>query len=166
MHDLFIGQTGGGKTFLAMRRAEAYLAAGHHVLVLEAICNEWPCTWQTRSLPDFLTAAKAARRCALFIDDVSETVGRDAEGDWLFKMARHWGHRTHALAHGFNDLTPSQRNQCSAVYLFANTALQECEALARNFNEPGFLAAVTAPANTFFYKKRGEPLAGPLKVTP
>jgi hypothetical protein len=165
MHDLFIGQTGGGKTFLAMRRAEKYLAAGFGVLVLENILNKWPCTWQTRSLPDFVAAAKKSRKCALFIDDVTDTVGRDEEGDWLFKMARHWGHRTHALSHGWTDLTPSQRNQCSALYLFSDTAVEECEKLARAFNAPSLKAAATGPKHSFYLKKRGEPLRGPIMVT-
>ncbi len=165
MHDLFIGQTGSGKTFLAMKKAQAFLDAGFGVLVLENILNKWPCTWQTRCAADFIAAAKRSRRCALFIDDVGETLHRDPDAEWPFTMARHLGHKTHALAQGATQLLPVLRNQCSTLYLFADTDPDECKFLARKFNAPGLVGASSAPLNTFFLKARGQPLRGPLKVT-
>lgn len=164
MHELIIGPTMCGKTTLAKEKARAYLESGVAVLVLDPFLDDWPCTWKTTDRAAFIATAKRSRRCVLIMDEAGQTLSRDADGEWPFTVGRQWGHKSIVMAQGAKQLLPIQRDQCSTVYLFADADPDECDFLARKFNDPGLRAASTLGRHNFLMKRRGEPLRGPLKL--
>lgn len=159
MHDAFVGPTGCGKSALAKEKARAGLAAGFRVLVCDPLNDEWPCTWQTTSLEEFVAVAKQSRRCLLFVDEAGQSINRDKGAEWLFATARHWGHKTHVLSQGGTQMTPLMRGQISTLCLFGCTP-GVAGLWAEEFNEPRLLAAAdqTFPRFQFLFKRRFEPL--------
>jgi hypothetical protein len=155
-HIVISGPTMCGKTTLAAQLARGYLARKIHVLVCDPFMGQWPATWQTTDRAAFLTAAKESRRCALFIDEAGQTISRDPDAEWLFTVARHWGHLTHVMAQGATQLLPLMRAQCAHLFLFG-CAPRDAELWASEFNDPELLQAVNLPRFAFIQKTRFQP---------
>lgn len=163
MHSLIVGPTMCGKTTLAEQIAAAWMKRGVNVLVCDPFLGDWPCTWQTRDRTEFIEVAKKSRRCVLIMDETGQYDKHEANAQWPFTVARHWGHKTYALCQHGPQVTPLMRGQCGTVYLFGGSA-SAAEMFAAEFSEPGLLTANTLPRFHFFMKTRFQPLQGPLKV--
>ncbi len=171
MHEFIAGPTLSGKSFLGQVKAREYLRAGFKVLVCDPLGYDWPCTWHTRDRRKFLEVAKRSFRCVLVVEeagDRSQGIPRlrdDPEAEWLFTMARHWGHKTIVIGQGGVQLTPLMRDQCATLHLFGSSP-KAVEGWIESFNEPGLAQAadLNFPRYHFMMKTRGQPLRGPLKV--
>ncbi len=68
----------------------------------------------------FSEHAMVKRRCALFIDESSENIGRYREEMfWLATRARHYGHASHFICQRPQQLNVTVRNQCEILAAFA-----------------------------------------------
>lgn len=165
MHEVIAGPTGSGKSTLAHAHAAAYLAQGYKVLVCDPLGYSWPCTWQTANRADFLDVAKRSRRCLLAVEeagDRSRGIPRlrdDPAAEWLFTMARHWGHKTLVVGQGGTQLMPLMREQCSTLYLFGSSP-DAVKLWVNEFNDSDLEPAADKnfPAFHFLIKTRRQPV--------
>ena len=99
-HVLINGMTESGKTTLAKRLAAEYKKSGVGVIILDPLHDPgWQCDFQTDDPDEFLSVCKKSERCALFIDEGSQSVGQyDTQMHWLATMARHHGHNSHFIS--------------------------------------------------------------------
>tara|TARA_R110000803_G_scaffold188111_1_gene250512 strand:+ start:3766 stop:4386 length:621 start_codon:yes stop_codon:yes gene_type:complete len=117
-HLAIIGMTESGKSTLAHSIALNYMKAGIPVIVLEPRKSiQWPCTFQTDSLEEFLSVAKRSRKCAIFCEE-SGRFGRDPDFAWLFTESRQEGHVFHYLSQYHAQVPPIARTNCLRLALF------------------------------------------------
>ena len=119
-HTLIIGRTLMGKTYLAKELCRQYKSHSIQRIVLDPLLDPgWQAEFITKNPDEFLAVAKESRSCALFIDESAQTIGRYArEMKWCATTSRHWGHKSHFIAHRFSDLDKTVRDQCSTLYIF------------------------------------------------
>src|SRR5271154_7447046 len=96
-HSLVLGMTESGKTTLAKRMAWRYQARDVKVIVLDPLCDpEWQADFQTSDPEEFLSAFWASQKCAVFIDEAGQSIGRYNEVmQRTATRGRHWGHAVH-----------------------------------------------------------------------
>lgn len=118
LHAGIYGPTLCGKTTLGKELCADFEARGYHTLVCHPWDRNWPCTWWTNNLEQFIAKAKDSRSCALFIDEGGQVQLRDAECEWLVTGARNWGHVTHLMGNATRQITPTMRDNLSRLFLF------------------------------------------------
>jgi GTPase SAR1 family protein len=121
LHAGIFGPTNCGKTTLARALCGAFEKKGIKTLVLDPYDSDWPATWQTRNMPDFLVKAKNSRGCALFVDEAGQLNMRDPAHAWLVTVARKWGHISHIIGQTGVQLSPLGRGSITRLYLFRST---------------------------------------------
>jgi hypothetical protein len=106
--------------------ARAHIAAGELVLVCDPN-NEagWPSSRAVFTDPvAFIEYAKRCRRCALFMEEASATIGRGksaAACEWLVTRARHWGHVSYLMLHTVTTVEPKIRLNLPRWFMFRPT---------------------------------------------
>src|SRR6516165_7136640 len=76
-HCLIFGMTESGKTTLAKRLAQRYRYHEVKVIVLDSLNDPgWSADFQTTDPDEFLQVFWESRRCAIFIDEAGDAVGK------------------------------------------------------------------------------------------
>lgn len=126
-----------GKTTLARDMAAIYARHGVNVLVLDPIADpRWPTEHRTSNQEDFLDWYWHSERCAAFMDEGGESVGR--YNDAMARTAtrgRHMGHVNHYIVQRVTQIAPLVRGQCTRIYLFCSSR-KDGEILAEEWNRP------------------------------
>lgn len=161
-HSLIIGTTESGKTTLAKRLALKYRASGIGALVLDPLRDpSWPCDFITDNSEEFLKIVFASRKCALFIDEAGESVGRFDQANFtLATRARHWGHNSHFIAQRAQLVARTVRDQCSNAFVF-RVAREDAKILAADWCADEVMESIDLPAGQCFYLSR---FAKPKKI--
>lgn len=160
-HCLIIGITDQGKTTLAKKFASEYRDAGVACIILDPMndpgwrvnANESNCIHTTD--PDvFLNVVWRSRKCAVFIDEAGEAVGRyDTVMHRTATKGRHWGHNMHYITQGGTQIAPIVRNQCTQLFIFA-TAKSAAKEHADEWNAPRLVEASTLQKGEYFHANR------------
>jgi hypothetical protein len=156
--------TESGKTTLAKRLAAQYKARGISVIVLDPLGDpEWSCDFKTHDPDVFLDVFWQSRRCAVFIDEASESAGRfDKPMHKTATKGRHWGHACHYISQRSTQISPNVRDQCSNLFLFS-TSFEDCKTHAKEWNNKGIEQAATLRQGEYLHCTRfGELKTGTL----
>ncbi len=158
-HRLILGASKFGKTTLAMQFAELFRAAGVKVGALDPDDSFAPADFRTCDADKFLRWAKLGRRCALFIDDFGDAVGRGkvARGmEWYTTRGRKWGHVVHLLAQDLTQIDPIMRRMCHTGYIFRQTK-QQAQLLVNHFAREELMATTQLERFEFMEVHAGDP---------
>ena len=119
-HVLICGVTESGKTSLAKMLVENYRSCGVQTLVLDPMMdNGFTADYHTSDRAKFLQTVQASRKCAVFVDESGEMIGRyNDEMFWLATRARHYGHKCHFICQRGQQIAKTVRDQCSRLFLF------------------------------------------------
>lgn len=157
MHSLIIGMTESGKTTLAKLMCQELHSRKELTGVLDPLLDEgWESDFHTKNSDQFLTYAKLPRPKGgfLFIDEGATSIGRyNVPMEWLATMSRHWGHSATFITPGFTNLSPSIRNSCGRLYLFA-CAASVTKIASEEFNHKVLLTAERLRKGEFFIVDR------------
>lgn len=148
MHWIITGISGCGKS-RAMREIiiPAHRRAGRWVGVLDPLGGTWPSNWTTTDPMAFVAAAKASRNCVWVVDEYGQFTADYAVMralEWLFTVARNYGHLSYALAQRVKQIPPNVRNQCSHGLIF-NQQGADLADLAAMMNQPDIMQAAAFP---------------------
>jgi DNA helicase HerA-like ATPase len=122
-HSLIIGMTMSGKSTLARRLVAGYRTNGVHSLILDPLADP---AWKNAGaavLTDdgeyFLEAVFKSKKCAIFVDESGEAIGRyGGEMKKLATRSRHYGHNAHFISQRAVDIDKTIRDQCNDLYCF------------------------------------------------
>jgi len=154
-HSLIFGMTESGKTSLAKQMAAEYRAAGISVLVLDPLSDpDWSADYITSDPVDFSRTFWDSQRCAVFIDEAGDAVGRyDEVMARTATRGRHWGHNCHYITQRGMQLAVTVRDQCSHLFLFT-TALNDSKTHANEWNQPELVNASTLAQGQYYHCTR------------
>lgn len=166
MHNIVLGVGGMGKSTLAFALAQQHVDRGEGVLILDPNNDQgWPTGPLVRKLTGdgaplrFLALAKKSQRCALFVDEAGESIGRGkhaADLKWLTTRCRHWGHRTYIIGQRAQLVEPTVRSQCTTGYIFRQSVM-DSKLLAQDFADEGLLRASSLSIGQFLYVRTDHP---------
>lgn len=157
MRKLILGVSGFGKSYLAHALCESYQDQDVRTLVCDPHGERWPADYQTTDPMRLLAVAKQSKRCAIFLEEAGEAIGRGKRARdmaWFTTGSRKWGHAVYLIAQRAKMIELSIRSQCTAAYIFRQCQ-DDAEELARQFAEPGLLRAATLPKYQFLYIESG-----------
>lgn len=167
MHCIVLGVGGMGKSTLAGQLAQRHVDRGDGVLILDPNNDRcWPSGPDVRKLCGdgapmrFLKLAKASIRCALFIDEAGESIGRGKHASdlkWLTTRCRHWGHRTYIIGQRAVLVEPTVRSQCTTGYVFRQS-VDDAKELAKDFADRDMLRASQLRVGEFLFVRTGQPV--------
>jgi len=153
-HLLIVGMTDSGKSTLACQLSHAYHRAGIGVIVLDPMLDaRWKADVLTGDRGYFLSLLSnpATRRCAVFVDECGEMIGHyKKEMFFLATQGRHFGHNCHFVTQRAKQLSPTVRDQCSYLALFA-CSLDDGIEMSRNFNRPMLRNTNTLQKGEYFF---------------
>lgn len=109
-----------GKTTLAKYLSRRYWALnGIKSIVLDIHREDWgPQAWVTDNEHQFLRMVAMETKCAVWVEEASQTIKRDKTKGHLFTSIRHRGHRMHVVGHSGASLLPEMREQLQTLFLF------------------------------------------------
>lgn len=153
--------TGSGKTTLAKRLIPEYRKAGTPAIILDPMRDpHWGITeqdFQTHEPEIFLTKMYQSRRCALFVDEGGESIGRySREMGVVTTRSRHFGHKTHIITQRPSQIDRTVRDQCTELYLF-RVGFQDAKTLAEEFGYQEIRDANNFEQGQFFKLSRFNP---------
>jgi hypothetical protein len=161
-----LGTTESGKTTCGKRLAHRWLDCGTNVIVLDPLNDPgWkpagyveredsPQIIQTSSPAEFLEIFWASRRCAAFIDEAGQTVGRyEMVMQETATRGRHWGHSVHFLTQRGTQIALTVRDQCTRMFLF-RTGPKDSKIHAEEWGQPQLLNAVHLAKGNYYYVTR------------
>lgn len=167
MHCIILGIGGMGKSTVAFKLAQQHVDRGEGVLILDPNNDPgWPAGANVRKLTGdgaplrFLALAKRSIRCALFIDEAGESIGRGkhaAELKWLTTRCRHWGHRSYIIGQRAQLVEPTVRSQCTTGYVFRQSVM-DAKILANDFADDALLRASSLGVGEFLFVQTGRPV--------
>jgi DNA helicase HerA-like ATPase len=138
-HLLIVGMTDSGKSTLAAQLSHSYKKAGIGVIVLDPMLDKrWAADILTDDSNYFLQvmANSQTTNCAIFVDECGEMIGHyKKEMFFLATQGRHYGHNCHFVTQRAKQLSPTVRDQCNYLALFA-CSLDDGVEMSRNFNRP------------------------------
>lgn len=148
MHWMITGISGCGKSRI-MREIiiPSHRRLDRFVGVLDPLEGAWPASWSTADAARFVAAAKASRRCVWVVDEYAQFTADWETGktlEWLFTVARNFGHLSYALAQRVKMIPPNVRNQCSHAIVFNQQAADLAD-LAAMMNQPRIMEAANFP---------------------
>jgi len=156
-HCLIAGRCESGKSTLARRLAREYAERGIQSLALDPIGDpKWKevSAFCTSDSSQFMEVAGASRSCALFVDESGEVIGRyNSEMFALATRFRHYGHRVHFLTQRPAQLSPTVRDQCSTMYLFA-CSMKDAKILSDEWGRQEIADAHKLNQGEFFFLPR------------
>lgn len=147
MHCLVLGITRSGKSTLAKQRCAAYRRKGIGALVLDPHGTKWPGVEDRYVFQDplrFLEVAKRAQRCALFVDEAGECIGKGKharEMQWVTTGSAKYGHVAHLITQAAQQLDLTIRSQCARLFTFKQSR-NNAELLADQYAEPQIMEAM------------------------
>lgn len=157
-HVLIFGMTESGKTTLAKRLAHRYRQNGIPVIVLDSLNDpEWPSgddTFQTTDPDDFLRVFWASKRCACFVDEAGDAVGRyNLVMQKTATRGRHWGHSVHFISQRGVQIAPTVRDQCSHLFLLTSS-IADGKVHANEWNRPELLRCNALGKGNYYHCTR------------
>lgn len=109
---------------------------------------------QTTDPEEFLAAFWASKRCACFIDEAGDAVGRyNVVMQKTATRGRHWGHSVHYISQRGVQIAPTVRDQCSHLFLLT-TSMQDSKVHANEWNAPILAQAHMLKKGQFFHCTR------------
>lgn len=151
MHTLTLGQTMSGKTYLNRMIAQKLAAAGHSVVVLDPMADNWPGKVFTDPL-QFNAYCKTRTDLSIFIDESGDTLG-DAKTakalSWLATRGRHHGDQVYFIGQRLVQVPPTMRTQTGHLYLF-NSGRKDAAELADEWNADELAQAGQLAAGEFY----------------
>lgn len=133
MHMLIAGTTGSGKTVLANRMAQSFIADRRAVMVYDPILANWNADAITDKETDFLWWFKKSKNCIAIIDEAGQVVGQNNEP--MIRCAtqgRHFGHSCIFITQRPKQLSPTVRHNCGALALFRSSP-KDCEEMCNDW---------------------------------
>ncbi len=162
MHAAIYGIGGSGKSTLGFTLASQCVANDWGVLILDPNDDDgWPVGANVRKVRDaeaLMVLAKRSQRCALFIDEAGESLGRGAKAQgvqWLTTRSRHWGHRVYVMAQRAQQVELTIRNQCSEAFVFRQSPY-DARMLADQYADQLLLSAPALERGTFIHVRSCE----------
>jgi hypothetical protein len=154
-HCLIFGMTESGKTTLAKRLAQRFKYNEVPVIVLDSLNDpEWQCDFQTTDPEEFLRVFWSSKRCACFIDEAGDAVGRyNTVMQRTATRGRHWGHSVHYISQRGVQIAPTVRDQCGHIFLLT-TSVQDGKVHANEWNQPDLLACNSLAKGNYFHCTR------------
>lgn len=161
-HCLILGMTESGKTTLAKRLGRQYMQHCVPIIILDSLNDpEWTANFpqdypvlQTTDPEEFLDAFWASKRCACFIDEAGDAVGRyNVVMQKTATRGRHWGHSVHYISQRGVQIAPTVRDQCSHMFLLT-TSLQDAKIHANEWNAPILISANSLRKGQFYHCTR------------
>lgn len=154
-HCLIFGMTESGKTTLAKRLAARYKYNEVPVIVLDSLNDpEWNADFQTTDPDEFLRVFWSSRRCACFIDEAGDAVGRyNTVMQRTATRGRHWGHSVHYISQRGVQIAPTVRDQCGHIFLLT-TSVADGKVHANEWNQPDLLKCNTLGKGNYFHCTR------------
>lgn len=164
LHAGIYGIGGSGKSTLAHTLARQCLANDWGVIILDPNDDAgWPAASprvrKVRTLEALIALAKRSQRCALFVDEAGEAIGRGKhalDGQWITTRSRHWGHRAYIMAQRAQQVELSIRNQCGEAFVFRQSPY-DARMLAEQYADDLLLKAPTLERGTFIHVRSCEP---------
>ena len=155
-HVGIFGPTECGKTTLARALFSAYGSAGIPGIVLDINNEEWSenCI-VTADTDEFLDLIENSTGCAVFADEIGETLARNPYYANLFTRIRHNKHKMHCAGHDAASLLPVQRRQLLTLFLFCGT-VESCRLFATDIPNIDLTAVPTLRDYEFMRVRRGE----------
>jgi len=151
---LIVGVSECGKSSLARKLTQD---SEIPVVVFDPMLSEWASAYfvseDIEAVKSELEKLRGNPHIAV-IDEAGDvfTVGQ-RENHFLFTRGRHYGMLPIAIAQRMNMIAPNVRNMATDLYLF-ESALEDCEILARDRNCPQLLQAAEFEAGDFFHLRR------------
>jgi hypothetical protein len=154
-HCLIVGMTESGKTTLAKRLAARYKSNGVPVIVLDSLNDpEWNGDFQTTDPDEFLRVFWASKRCACFIDEAGDAVGRyNTVMQRTATRGRHWGHAVHFISQRSIQLAPTVRDQCGHIFLLTSS-VKDGKVHADEWNQPKLATCNQLKKGNYFHCTR------------
>jgi hypothetical protein len=154
-HCLIFGMTESGKTTLAKRLAARYKHNAVPVIVLDSLNDpEWQGDFQTTNPDEFLRVFWSSKRCACFIDEAGDAVGRyNSVMQRTATRGRHWGHSVHFISQRGVQIAPTVRDKCSHIFLLTSS-LADSKVHANEWNQPKLLGANALRKGEYFHCTR------------
>lgn len=154
-HSLILGMTESGKTTCAKQLAGAYRAQKIPVIVLDPMNDpEWQADFQTTRPDEFLEVFWKSKKCAVFIDEAGQAVGRyDTVMQQTATKGRHWGHNVHFLSQRGAQIAVTVRDQCSHLFLFTSSK-KDSVIHANEWNKDQLMEASQLPKGAYFHVTR------------
>lgn len=141
LHVGIFGPGDSGKTFLAQYVSlDLWQRGGIKSIVLDPNREKgWGnhC-FITDSETEFERVFWAEQKCAVFIEEATETIARDKKKSGFFTRGRHRGHKIFVIGHDGMNLLRVQRQQLHTVFLFKQ--LRDCgEVWANQFADKSII---------------------------
>jgi hypothetical protein len=154
-HVLILGMTESGKTTFAKQLAARYKANHIGVLVLDPMGDpDWPHDFKTADVDQFLKVFWESERCAVFIDESGDAIGRyDTMMIRTATKGRHWGHNCHYITQRGAQLATTVRDQCSQLVLFTSS-YKDSKLHAEEWNRPELCDASSLPKGHYLHCTR------------
>lgn len=148
-HCLIVGRTLSGKSTAGKLLVRDYRNKGIYSIVLDPLndpgWHEAGAELVTTDRHYFKDIVNQSERCALFIDEGGEMIGRyNEEMFFLATRARHFGHRSHFITQRAAQLSPTVRDQCSMLYAFS-LSFNDCKVLANEWSKQELMKAAELP---------------------
>lgn len=124
-------------------------------MVLDPLSDPgWNADFCTDDPNSFLAMYWDSRRCAVFIDEAADAVGKyDDAMNKTATRGRHWGHMNHYVTQRGVGIARTVRDQCGRLFLFT-TALADSRIHAAEWNNDGLLEARLLPQGDYFTTSR------------
>lgn len=160
-HCLITGMTMSGKTTLARELSSQYRARGIKCAVLDPINDvKWRhvADYVTDNESEFMDVVMSSESCAVFVDEAGEKIGQyGREFFTLATRARHLGHRSHFITQRPSQISPTVRDQCDRIYLFALNG-DACKTLSKDWNKPDLMAGTELDKGEYITAPRFGPI--------
>lgn len=154
-HVLITGTTTSGKTRLAKRMASEARAGGLGVIVLDPYASPgWDADAVLSDPDQFLKVFWESERCACFIDEAGDAVGKyDEIMARTATRGRHAGHRCYYIVQRPTLISRTVREQCVHLFAFASSP-REGAFLAEEWAAPGLAGVSELPQGHYLYAAR------------
>jgi hypothetical protein len=151
--------TESGKSTLAKRMAHRYHDHNEVPLIILDSLNdpEWPQgerVFQTTDPDEFLRVFWSSKRCACFIDEAGDAVGRyNTVMHRTATRGRHWGHSVHYISQRGVQIAPTVRDQCGHLFLLTSS-VKDGKVHADEWNRPELLECNTFAKGNYIHCTR------------
>lgn len=162
-HNGIIGQSRSGKTTLGKIVARELKRRGRRVVVLDPIGINGDPEWRSWCKVDvvttdphqFLAIARSNEKIHLFADEWGTAVGKyAAEFDWLGTTSRHHGHVVWVIAHRWQQISTTLRDNIGRAFLFGQ-GVKSAGLVAEEFAKPCLATdLLPLPAGNFIQVER------------
>lgn len=157
-----MGRTLSGKTTFAKKKLKSLKKLGYKSIVLDPFLDpEWEADFITSDPDVFLDMVWQSRRCAVFVDEGGQTIGRFSPVmEQLATRGRHWGHKCFFIVQRAKQISVNIRAQCPDLVVFKQ-ALEDTKDLAAEYVEPMIREAHLLDHGEFIYVRHNQK---PLKL--